>query len=419
MNTMKYILISTISLSIFYLIYVLIFRKEGNFRQMRFFLLGSLVMALLIPLSNYSINLNFSIKRDNDKTAGIESEENQENTLISDEYKMNELAQITSSGSKNFKINWLELLKGLYIFIALGLLARILVQIVIMVQQYFVSDKISSGNYIYVYNSRFKNTFSFFNLIFINSDNFADNDSKEIILHEKIHASQFHSFDIIAIELLSAVMWFNPVVWLMRKEIQLVHEYLADEGALSTGIDKLRYQALLINQITEERLICLSSSFNHSLIKKRMIMITKSNFNSKTKLKILALIPVAALIFLGVACVNEKNKTNTVTAVAPVKMNVLYIGVDNPVKIAASGYRSSKLEASIDNGTISGSNGEYIVRPEKPGKAMITVSIKGKTIQQSQFRVKTVPDPVAAIKTSNGYFFGGEITKDELLAADG
>ncbi|MFO7657104.1 MAG: GldM family protein, partial [Bacteroidales bacterium] len=64
-------------------------------------------------------------------------------------------------------------------------------------------------------------------------------------------------------------------------------------------------------------------------------------------------------------------------------------------------------------------NGEYIVRPEKPGKAMITVSIKGKTIQQSQFRVKTVPDPVAAIKTSNGYFFGGEITKDELLAADG
>jgi hypothetical protein len=99
-------------------------------------------------------------------------------------------------------------------------------------------------------------------------------------------------------------MWFNPLIWMMRSSIQLVHEYLADEGALSTGIDRLRYQALLVNQAAEERLICLSSSFNHSLIKKRMIMMTKSKFNHGTKLRILTLVPITAFALLFTAGIN-------------------------------------------------------------------------------------------------------------------
>jgi gliding motility-associated protein GldM len=202
--------------------------------------------------------------------------------------------------------------------------------------------------------------------------------------------------------------------------MQLVHEYLADEGALSTGIDKLKYQALLINQVTEERLICLSSSFNHSLIKKRMIMMTKSKFNPGAKLKILALVPLATILFLGVACVNGQNKSNVVTAVEPVKMNVLYIGVDNPIRIAASGYDASELTVTVDNGKITGKNGEYIVRPEKKGVAnVIVANSSGKEIQRTAFRVKTFPDPVAGIQTPSGLKTNGTITKKELLEANG
>ncbi len=90
----------------------------------------------------------------------------------------------------------------------------------------------------------------------------------------------------------------------MKSSIQLVHEYLADEGALSTGIDKLKYQALLINQVTEERLICLSSNFNHSLIKKRMIMMTKSKNNYQNKKRILALLPLSVILFITTAFFN-------------------------------------------------------------------------------------------------------------------
>jgi hypothetical protein len=104
----------------------------------------------------------------------------------------------------------------------------------------------------------------------------------------------------------------------MRKEMQLVHEYLADEGALRTGIDKHKYKALLINQVTEERLICLSSSFNHSLIKKRMIMMTKSNFNQKAKLKILTLIPLSIFLFLVAAYADGQSNNDLANNVASV-----------------------------------------------------------------------------------------------------
>jgi len=138
---------------------------------------------------------------------------------------------------------------------------------------------------------------------------------------------------------------------------------------------------------------------------------TKSKFNHKTKLKILALVPLTAILIVGVACVNGKNKQNIVTAVELVRMNVLYVGVDNPIRIAASGYEASQLIAVIDNGVISGKDGEYIVRPDKPGTTIITVSSKDKVIQTTTFRAKIVPDPVAKIGGSKG----GVLDKKFLL----
>jgi hypothetical protein len=421
---MKYVLISTVGLSFFYSSYLLIFKNETNFRQLRFYLIVSILISLLMPVSNFRININFSgnqhtvIPDAPDQALKGNAEQFYQTSVENDRTVSN-----NNIFSIQHKVNWLAFLRKFYFLISMLLLTRILIQIILLTIQYFKSEKEKIEKYTIIYNDRFKNTFSFFNWIFVNKEHSLNEDMDQIISHEKIHASQYHSFDLILVELLAAVMWFNPLIWMMRNSIQLVHEYLADEGALSTGIDRLRYQALLINQVAEERLISLSSSFNKSLIKKRMIMMTKSKFNHKTKLKILTLVPLAAVLFLGVACVNGQNKNNVVTAVAPVKMNVLYLGVDNPMAIATSGYETSDLNVSIDNGTITGSNGNYIVRPDHPGSALISVSSKGKVIQKTEFRVKVVPNPVAAIKVLSGdvpdYKSEGEISKKELLTADG
>ena len=319
---------------------------------------------------------------------------------------------------KNAARNREKILLYSYLLGVCLLLFRLMVHIISIIRLYINSDKVRHSQVTLLINHRLKNSFSFFRWIFIPNE-FSDGDEKDhIIIHERIHALQYHSVDLLLIELLSAVMWFNPLVWMMKKSVQLVHEYLADKGVLSTGIDKIRYQALLINHVAEERLICLSSGFNpvsqpgrYSLIKKRMIMMTKSKLNHGSKLKLWILIPLAAILFTGVACINSKNRSHVVTAVAPVKMNVLYLGLDNPVKIAASGYDASELTVTMENGRISGENGEYIIRPIQPGMATVTVICKGKEIQKTTFRVKNVPNPHATIAGRNG----GIISKDLLL----
>ncbi|CAN0463894.1 unnamed protein product, partial [Scytosiphon promiscuus] len=154
--------------------------------------------------------------------------------------------------------------------------------------------------------------FSFFEWIFIPKNQIEENLSDNIIKHEQINASQFHSIDLIMIELMLVVMWFNPLVWRMKKSIQLVHEYLADEGVLHSGADKLRYQALLINQVAEDRLICISSSFNDSLIKKRINMMTKNKFDRGPRFNVLTIIPITIFLIIGIASLNgqELNKNS-------------------------------------------------------------------------------------------------------------
>lgn len=141
---------------------------------------------------------------------------------------------------------------------------------------------------------------------------------------------------------------------------------------------------------------------------------TKPKFNQGSSVRILALIPLAAMLFIAVACVKGNEKQKVVTAVEPVRMNVLYIGVDNPIKIAASGYIASDITVSIDNGTISGNNGEYTIRPKEKGSATVTVQGNGEEIQKTTFRVKTVPDPIAKVAGIKS----GEIGKSKLANED-
>ena len=288
MQVIKYILFSSVCLSILYLAFRLIYRNEANFRQMRVFLMGSVLLSLLLPLSNYKI--------------GIWSKS--QNTINIHQFinPAHAVSPVPESASLN--IDWTGIAIDIYLLITAIFLIRILLQMIILSFNYIKSQKLKRNDCVLLLNHRFRNTFSFFDWIFIGAEKIKKEDMEHIIIHERIHATQYHTLDLIVFELLTAVMWFNPLIWMMKNSIQLVHEYLADEGALNTGIDKHRYQALLINQITEDKLISLSSSFNHSLIKKRMKMMLNKKFNRRSNLKIMTLIPLAALLFAIVALFN-------------------------------------------------------------------------------------------------------------------
>lgn len=288
MQILQYILFSSVCLSILYLAYRLIYRNEANFRQMRVFLMGSVMLSLLLPLSHYK----------------IEVWNKPHNTVNIHQYINPASAVSPVPENTSLNIDWTGIAIDIYLLITVIFLIRLLLQLSILAFNYIKSEKLKRNDCVLLLNHRFRNTFSFFDLIFIGPEKIKKEDLEHIIIHERIHATQYHTLDLIVIELLTAVMWFNPLIWMMKNSIQLVHEYLADEGALNTGIDKHRYQALLINQITEDKLISLSSSFNHSLIKKRMKMMLNKKFNRRSNLKIMTLLPLAAFLFVVTALFN-------------------------------------------------------------------------------------------------------------------
>ncbi|HAF27627.1 MAG TPA: hypothetical protein DCG75_01135 [Bacteroidales bacterium] len=404
---MQYLIVSSICISVTYIAYRLVLRNETNFKQLRIYLLLSIFISGLIPLSNFTIDVGlYQSQAITSPNIGPVNSDVIMHNFVNEE--------VIVANQKSFieNINWASLTLDIYRSIAIILILRILIQVLVLFYKYFKSEKVKRGKHILIYNHGFKNTFSFFNWIFINDENTTEADLQKIIAHESIHVTQYHSFDLLIIELLAAVMWFNPFVWMMKKSVQLVHEYLADEGVLKNGIDKFNYQTLLINLVAEEKLISISSSFNQSLIKKRMIMMNKIKLNKGFRLKFLTLLPVVTILFSGVACVKGQNTDNKiVTAIAPTKMNVLYVGIENPVKIAVSGCENTEIEVSASNANLTGENGNYIIIPKKPGNLLVTVKAKGEVVQVAEFRAKGIPVPFAMLNGKTG----GQITKDDLL----
>jgi hypothetical protein len=124
---------------------------------------------------------------------------------------------------------------------------------------------------------------------------------QQLLLHEFTHANQRHSYDIMFIELLKIVFWFNPIFILYKKAIQLNHEFLADDGVLTyTHINLKAYQHLLLSKAGFSHTLNLTSNFNYSITKKRLIMMNQTTPKLRAMLKAIALAPVMiVLAFFG------------------------------------------------------------------------------------------------------------------------
>ena len=116
---------------------------------------------------------------------------------------------------------------------------------------------------------------------------------EQIIAHERMHAFQLHSLDLILIEVLVILFWFNPFIYWYRKSIREVHEYLADQAVVENGHDQVGYQKLLLNQVVGYRFVGLTSNFSYSLSKNRLKMLSMIKSKNTSKIKIALSIPFA------------------------------------------------------------------------------------------------------------------------------
>ena len=149
--------------------------------------------------------------------------------------------------------------------------------------------------------------FSFFNFIFLGKE-IPKSQQVQIIAHELVHSKQKHSFDLLFFEFLKIMMWFNPMIFLYQKRITLVHEYISDEVVAKSETREIYINNLLSNFFQVESIAFVNQFYNQTFIKKRIIMMKKTQSKQINQLKYLLLMPVLASMLFYTSCTSKANK---------------------------------------------------------------------------------------------------------------
>jgi len=293
-NLILYLFEVSVSLALFYSIYWLFLKKETFFAVNRLFLISSILSSFIVPF----INVSF-IKI----SSPIASRQ-----LIERTYVLGQTASIQAKTMGIFDILWLIYLIGAGLFL-LRFLYKLL-KLLILIKKSSI-QKINGVKIVFV--EKDLAPFSFFNLVFVNKANISGDDFDRIVAHEMIHIRQYHSVDLLVMELLTIFQWFNPFVWPYKESLKETHEYLADNAVIAQGCNAAKYQLLIFEQLVGVKLFEFANNFNHSQIKRRLTMMTKGKSKRWAKFKVLLVLPLLSFLVLTFAdsyTTRESDKAN-------------------------------------------------------------------------------------------------------------
>lgn len=185
-------------------------------------------------------------------------------------------------------------------------LIRFLISLIAIKRMSHRAEKVDYHGISLYDSERCRSACSFFKRIYINRRQMGDRYLEQIITHEMAHIDLRHSHDRVYANIIHLLFWWNPAVWLWRRSLVEVHEYQADRRVLNKGYEKAQYINLIIKELADMHPE-LVSGFSYSLIKKRLIMISKRTSGRFAKLRILAAVPIMCIVFLLFSC-----KTRTV-----------------------------------------------------------------------------------------------------------
>lgn len=284
----EYIYKSSLVLFLFFVFYKVFLENEKMHMFNRFYLLFALLLSINIPFLNIKTEteIPFQILR----------------------IKASEINSINQNLPTINNYNWKTILVTLSIIMTILFIIRFIKNLTSLYKRIKVNQSIIYKNTKIILLDDVVIPYSFFNHIFINKKEFQSNKiQEEILSHELVHVNQKHSLDIIFIELLKALFWFNPIIYAYKKAIQLNHEFLADEHVINKHKNISFYQTLLLeNQaITTSN---LASNLNYLTTKKRIIMMTKITSEKNIFLRKTLVLPVLLLSFT-ISCVKDNNSS--------------------------------------------------------------------------------------------------------------
>ena len=328
-----YILKSSLCLALFYLFYRLLLSKETFHRFNRLALLGVLALSGAIPFVKITLQ----------KSA--------EASISFDEFMLvPEVAPSVVMEEVSTPFPWMALVLLVY---GLGIVffwGRHLWSLARMCRVLRSSrrEKMEGGITLFIHKEKVA-PFSWMNIIVLSEADMQE--SGDVILaHERAHIKNRHSWDLLLAEVCVFLQWFNPAAWLLKQELQTVHEYEADEWVINNGIDAKTYQLLIIKKAVGARLYSIANSFNHSSLKKRITMMIKKKSNPWARLKYLYVLPLATV---AVAAFARPEVSNQFDEISDTKVNDLVsvvktIEVENEDSISKSNWYPAVPVVEVD-----------------------------------------------------------------------
>ena len=299
---------SSALLSVFFLVYHFLLRKETFFKSSRWYLLFGLVISVALPLVTFK------------KIVWVEAQKEVDWSTIPQTVSYAVVEQ-----PETFEINWFFVTIGIYgigmaifllkFFFDFHSLAKLLKGKTIKQQEDYkfldVSDNVSP--------------FSYFNYIVYNSSLYSESELRNILEHEKVHSNQNHTIDVLISRIFCIVFWYNPFIWLYKKAILQNLEFIADSEASKNVSDIKAYQRTLLKITTHDCCVAITNHFYQSLIKKRIVMLNKDQSKKRNSWKYAIVIPalIAFMLYFQVQMIAQERQEPKVTVVSQDEIEVM------------------------------------------------------------------------------------------------
>lgn len=297
-----YILKSSLCLVAFYLFYKVLLSRETFYRFNRFALLSLMAFSALLPLVQITLEHPSEVGQ----------------TIVSVEDWLVEVVSVEQATSP---FTWAQALLLVYLLGIAFFFFRNAWSIVRLLRLLRGGRRASIKTYLpdeeavtlIILKEKIA-PFSWMRYIIVSEEDLQEN-AREILLHESAHIRHRHSWDLLLADVCIFFHWFNPAAWLLKQELQTIHEYEADDNVLREGIDARQYQLLLIKKAVGTRLYSMANNLNHSNLKKRITMMMKRKSNPWARLKYAYVLPLAAMAVAAFARPEVQNASSEISAV--------------------------------------------------------------------------------------------------------
>ena len=331
--TLYYLLQVLVCSAVLMVYYLLVLRNKKFHQYNRFYLLGVALVSWMVPLIKIVWEQERSGVRQVDLLTVVAANNSEMEAMVT---------------SQQQSLDWVSLLPNLYMAVCIFLLSAMLVSLY-RIYKIYTTHECSNLQQFYLVMTREKGTpFSFFSYIFWNAEiDIQTPAGKQILQHELTHVTQYHSIDKIVIQLNLIAGWFNPFFWLLKKELDMIHEFIADKKSVEHG-DTASLAQMLLTTAYPGQQFPLTNPFFFSPIKRRLKILTSTKnptFNYLRRLIVLPLLAVVVLLF----AFRAKENTNTIVPLSKTYTVVLNAGHGGEDKgaIAADGTTEAQLSLEI------------------------------------------------------------------------